>query len=202
VVIPYIQDGFNLARGKASDGVKVLDLGCGNGRVIKLLESSSKKFDYLGIDFSEELLTQGRKQWPGHTFQLADIRNVDLLADSFDLVLMIASFHHLETKKERILLLAKVYQALRPGGYLLLTNWNLWQRKYLKYLFKNIKQKKAWNDFFIPWKKYSQDKKTWWRYYHGFTKRELDKLLIQAGFAFVSASTTNVGHNLLSFVKK
>lgn len=191
VVIPYIRDGFN-----------ILDLGCGNGRMLKLFATSGKKFDYLGIDFSEELIKQARVQFPQHTFQVADIRQLDIAPASFDLVVMIAAFHHLETKKERERLLSHIYRWLKPGGYLFMTNWHLWQIKYLPYLWKNIGQKKSWNDCFIPWQKYSGDQNKMWRYYHAFTRGELNSLLRQVGFRFFSQPTYRAGHNLISLVVK
>lgn len=191
VVIPYIQDGFN-----------ILDLGCGHGRMLKLLESSGKKFDYLGVDFSSELLAQARQHFSEYRFEQADMRHLDYPVESFDLVLMIASFHHLETEAERKKLLGDIYRWLKPGGYLFMTNWYLWQLKYLPYLFKNIWQKKSWNDFFIPWRKYSQGQEKIWRYYHGFRRKESDHLLEQTSFHFVKQSTYRAGHNLISLLEK
>src|SRR5680860_261077 len=48
-------------------GDKVLDLACGNGR---LLESFHKKeIEYLGIDISEELINIAKKNYPSKNFK-------------------------------------------------------------------------------------------------------------------------------------
>jgi ubiquinone/menaquinone biosynthesis C-methylase UbiE len=41
---------------------KVLDLGCGNGRLFKILKN--KNIKYIGVDNSEMLLLEAQKQYP------------------------------------------------------------------------------------------------------------------------------------------
>ena len=191
VFIPYIEDNF-----------KVLDLGCGNGRLLKSLADSNKNFKYQGIDFSDKLIKQAKQQFSNFDFQLADIREIDFAANSFDMVFSIATFHHLENKKERQEMLAKIYKWLKPGGYLFMTNWDLQQKKYWKSFFKHWWQKRAWNDCFISWQKYSGDNKKLWRYYHSFTARELEKLLTQARFKLKPKGVYKTKWNINSFVQK
>ncbi len=189
--IPYIKDNF-----------KVLDLGCGNGRLIKILEENDCQIEYTGLDFSNKLIEQARESFPQYTFKVEDMNNIDYEENSFDMVFMIASFHHLETKEERLELLKKVNKILKPGGYLFMTNWNLFQKKYFKFLFKNIFKKKSWNDFFIPWQTYSQKGERLWRFYHSFTKRELENLLKKANFKLKPQGVYKTEFNINSFVKK
>ncbi len=190
IFIPYLPEGG-----------KVLDLGCGNGRLLKVLQSANKKFEYLGVDFSFNLLEQARQQFPEYTFQKADMAKVDFPPGSFEAVCLVASLHHLDSQKERAELLKKIYLWLKPGGILFMTNWNLLQPKYLKYIIKNISQKKAWNDFFIP---YRLPNKTgvYWRYYHHFTKSELKALLRDAGFQLEPLGIYKTKYNLNCLVKK
>ncbi len=191
VFIPYIKDGF-----------KVLDLGCGNARVLKLFKDNNKEIEYTGIDFSDKLIKEAQTDFPEAKFKVSDMTEVDFSKESFDVVLMVASFHHLETKQERIELLKKVNSWLKPKGYLFMTNWNLWQRKYFKYFFKNVFRKKAVNDFFIPWKKYSEDKKVLWRYYHSFSQKELNSLLKKTNFSLEPKGVYYTKWNINSFVSK
>ena len=191
VFIPHIKDGG-----------KILDLGCGNARVTKLFKDSSQKVDYTGVDFSQSLIKQAQDRYPEGHYITKDMTEVDFDKASFDIVIMIASFHHLPTAKERRELLHKIHNWLKPGGYLFMTNWYLWQKKYFKYAFKNIKQKKAINDFFIPWHKYSDDKEVLWRYYHSFSQTELEKLLIKAGFVPEPKGVYRTEWNINAFVKK
>jgi len=189
--IPYIKDNF-----------KILDLGCGNGRLLKVLKESKTNIEYIGIDFSNKLIEQAKKDFPDYVFKVEDMSNLDFEENSFDMIFMIASFHHLETKKERLELLKKINKWLKPGGYLFMTNWNLFQKKYFKFLFKNIFKKKAWNDFFIPWQTYSKSGEKLWRFYHSFTKRELENLFKKSKFKLEPKGIYNTDYNINSFVKK
>lgn len=183
------------------DDAKILDLGCGNGRLIKVLDQVGRNYDYLGVDFSANLLEQAKQKFPKYNFQLADMSQLDFPECSFDAICLIASFHHLPNKKERLELLKKIHHWLKPGGVLFMTNWYLWQRKYLKYYFKNFWQKKSWNDFFIPYRLPNSDK-VYWRYYHHFTRRELRSLLLLAGFQPNSHSIYHTKFNTNCFLSK
>ncbi|PIR06147.1 MAG: hypothetical protein COV55_04700 [Candidatus Komeilibacteria bacterium CG11_big_fil_rev_8_21_14_0_20_36_20] len=189
VFIPYFKDNF-----------KVLDLGCGNGRIIKLFEMNNKKCDYLGIDFSEKLIKEGQQKFPQANFKVGDITKVDFSAQSFDMVLIIATFHHLATKQERLDLLNKINSWLKPGGYLFMANWNLMQPKYLKYYFRRFFDKKSWNDFLIPWR--ADQKETLWRFYHSFTVGELKSLLERTNFKLEPKGVYKTEWNVNAFVTK
>ena len=191
VFIPYLQDNF-----------KVLDLGCGNGRLLKVLQESGKKFDYLGLDFAENLIAEARKQFPDFSFQTADMESLKLEPESFDMIFLIASFHHLDTKKKRKEVLKNIYQALKPGGLLFMTNWDLRQKKYLKNFFNQWWKKRAWNDCFISWQKYLGDKQKLWRYYHSFTESELESLLLATGFKLEPKGIYRTKWNVNCLVKK
>ena len=191
VFIPYIKNNF-----------KILDLGCGNGRLLKSLAESEKKIDYTGIDFSKGLIDQAKQQFPGYKFTVADIRKIDFPKESFDMIFSIATFHHLDSRKGRAELLKKINYWLKPGGYLFMTNWNLLQKKYLKNYFKFWWRKRAWNDFFVSWQQYSGDNKQLWRYYHSFTKLELENLLKKSKFKLEPKGVYYTKWNINSFVKK
>src|SRR4030042_1509771 len=73
---------------------KVLDLGCGTGRLYEIFSvqggsaSGRKNIDYVGIDFSENLI-QIAKERHGNHFQVADI-----------LMLTFSDNYHVFTKRE------------------------------------------------------------------------------------------------------
>jgi SAM-dependent methyltransferase len=73
----------------ASPGARVLDAGCGTGRVaIRLAEQG---FAVVGIDVDDSMLAVAREQAPGLRWVLGDLADAsDLLADEhpFDLVLL------------------------------------------------------------------------------------------------------------------
>ncbi|MDD4352346.1 MAG: methyltransferase domain-containing protein [Candidatus Gracilibacteria bacterium] len=162
-------------------GSRVLDLGCGNGRLWQAL--AELRLDYLGIDFSENLIQEAKKLHPSAKFEILDFTHeLAKLATKFDYLVSIAALHHIPEKKLRIKVFRELKQVLAPGGELLFSVWNLRQAKYLKYLYlARLKNwgRYGWNDCFIPWK---ASRKPIWRYYHAFSKRELRKLLKQSGF--------------------
>ena len=173
-------------------GDRVLDLGCGNGRLLKAVVAVN--FDYLGIDDNGQLLDQARRAFPRRGFSLSDILTFDYGQNQWDVVVAVASFHHLLTPQERLQVLRSIHQSLRPSGRLLLTNWRLWQWRYLPGFFRCWTKKLAWNDAFITWNH------AYPRYYHAFTQRELSRLLRQAGFPH--SQTRIIRHNYLTVAVK
>ncbi|MFZ2975521.1 MAG: hypothetical protein WA055_02765, partial [Candidatus Moraniibacteriota bacterium] len=83
-------------------------------------------------------------------------------------------------------IISELYRLLKPGGYLVVTVWDLWQPKYRKNIFKNWKDKLLgrsaleFNDCFISFTDNQGQKFN--RFHHAFTKLGLKKLLSQGGF--------------------
>ncbi len=57
-------------------GQKILDLGCGNGSLIR--ELYSENVDFLGIDFSSSLLDKAKERTPHVQFELGDLTDDNL----------------------------------------------------------------------------------------------------------------------------
>lgn len=152
---------------------KVLDLGCGNGRLYSFLKTLD--IDYLGVDNSSALLERARANFPEASFQLGDMVHLELPDRCFDTVLSIASFHHIPSRRLRLQCLHEIHRVLKDDGILILTSWNLFQWKYLSRWVASIASfifhfgfKYAWNDLWIPWSGFTLK-----RYYHAFLPREL-----------------------------
>jgi len=170
----------------AKSDMKVLDLGCGNGRLYETLKD--KGVEYTGIDISENLIAIAKKNYsfcasPSHTqFLIGDGLALPFENNSFDIIYSIAVFHHLPSRALRIQFLKEAKRVLKKDGKIILIVWNLWQRKYFKLLVKYSllkflhKSKLDCGDLYIPWQNQHQ------RYHHAFTKKELVKLFINAGF--------------------
>jgi SAM-dependent methyltransferase len=107
-----------------SPGLKVLDLGCGDGTTA--LPAARLRADVLGVDIARNLVEAGnrRAQEEGLTncrFQEGDASNLSELADkSFDLVVSIfgAMFapNPFDVAKEMV-------RVTRPGGRIVMGNW-------------------------------------------------------------------------------
>ena len=99
----------------------VLDVGCGAGNyTLKLLERLPN-LDATLIDLSQPMLDRARERVSRATAGRittiqADIREVELPDEEFDIVLAAAVLHHLRTDQEWREVFAAFHRALRPGG--------------------------------------------------------------------------------------
>lgn len=50
------------------DNKSVLDIGCGTGDLIPLLEERCSNFKYRGIDINADFITEAKKRYPSHNF--------------------------------------------------------------------------------------------------------------------------------------
>ncbi len=208
-----VADHFSLTRKRAlslqlinfkqylADGQQVLDLGCGSGRIIRILKDF--EMDCIFTDISEKQLNYARKEERGKIksteFIVQDVLDSSFSEDKFDIIFCVATFHHLKTRKDRIKFLKDVYFWLKPGGYFLMTNWNLMQKRYFKYIFNS--KKRVWNDFLIPYKD-NQGNNMANRYYHSFTHSELKRLLLKTGFQIEKLELSGNGNDRVSVCKK
>ncbi|MFH1366834.1 MAG: methyltransferase domain-containing protein [Patescibacteria group bacterium] len=170
------------------DGDTVLDAGCGNGRLSEIFEKI--KVHYIGIDSSEKLVAAARVKYPERKFAAADILDLPFTENEFDVVFLIAVFQHVPSREFRLKALENLYRVLKPGGYLIMTNWNLWQKAFRRLRFKyNLlkilgQSKMDFNDILKPWKSPRAELITE-RYLHGFTVPEIQNLLTKANFNII-----------------
>jgi len=178
----------------------ILDLGCGNGRNFKIMGIPPKKL--IGLDLSLELLKIAQAelkkndqylQNEAHFIQLllADISKLPFRKKTINAIFSIAAIHHIRKKSERKNTIIQIYDILKKNGNLILTVWRKWQKQFRYYFLSewykrrftiNYKKQqeliglKEFGDKFVPWT-LSNDQKTYNRFYHFFSKKELKKLL-------------------------
>ncbi len=110
----------------------ILDIGCGNGRFLEQAEISQLQLgEYLGIDSSEGMIGEAQSLHPENQFEIIEMQDIRAVDRSFDSLLFLASFHHLESKEERTQVLENTKKLLKPNGRIYMTNWNL--RDQVKY---------------------------------------------------------------------
>lgn len=109
----------------------VLDLGCGNAR---LLNGLPDDIEYVGIDFSEVLLSEARKLHPHNNFYQGDISDEKtwemLRGTKFDAIYCVAVLHHVPQKEQQIFILENINKLLNPGGFAYISIWNLLNIKF------------------------------------------------------------------------
>jgi len=187
------------------NGDKVLDLGCGNGRLYELFKD--RPVEYIGVDNSPRLIELAKKNQLPSKFQaphflVADAVELPFKNQEFDVIFSIAVLHHIPSVELRQRFLNNCYQALKPGGRLILTVWNFWQPRLLfKYrlwpmVFGRHHHELDPGDVLIPWKMHVPRSetlalhekylppifKTINRYYHAFRRQELIELISVSGF--------------------
>ncbi len=99
----------------AREGVSVLDLGCGTGKLAgRMLEAGHP---VTAVDFSQQMLAAARKNAPGATFVQAELEEVsEMLGNSkFDCIVAAYSLHHLPDER-KYALLDKLRAHLNPEG--------------------------------------------------------------------------------------
>lgn len=190
----YIWPEFKLFKSLIEDGQKILDFGCGNGRMVFCL--ADKKVKYFGVDQSVELLKIARKKFAPQIsagkvkFFSNAARPKKFPKDYFDLVFCIAMLFHLPDDSKRLAQLKEFYDEMKPGAQVVVMVWNLGSD------WAKVKSKKwqeiAPNDFLIPWKN-PQGEKIVERYYHHFTEEELVDLMQRAGFKKIKIKFMNSG---------
>jgi ubiquinone/menaquinone biosynthesis C-methylase UbiE len=165
---------------------KVLDLGCGNGRLFEALEKYD--IDYYGLDISEELVKIAKKTYPKGNFIASDLLKTPYKDNEFDVIASIATLHHIPSKKLRREALKEVYRIAKPGGKILISIWYFWNKpnylgKILKSAIKRFYQKDnlEFGDFYSTWKT-GKGEILAERYFHAWTKNELINNLKNIGF--------------------
>ena len=178
---------------------KVLDLGCGNGRLYQLFQN--KKIEYIGIDSSEELIKAAKLRFDKPKFIVADALDLgaQFQKNEFDIIFSIAFLHHIPSKKLRLKILKDCFLILKPNGFLIFTVWNLRQWKLIQ-RYRLYSLFLGQRNVFIPWK--SGEEKIY-RYYYVFTLREIKKLIKRAGFKIVKNQKDSLrGFNLITIAQK
>ena len=172
---------FKLFKPYIKNEANIIDLGCGNGRLVKSLTPGAKTH-YLGIDNSEKMLEIAHKNHPGQAFIKGDLQLIPAKNGSTDIIFCIRTFHHLPSKKMRAQALREMNRVLEPNGILVITVWNLLQKKFWKFFAPAILRfiftlgGYCWKDLFIPWNSGAK------RYYHAFSPMELNNLVTNSGF--------------------
>jgi ubiquinone/menaquinone biosynthesis C-methylase UbiE len=177
----------------------LVDLGCGNGRFYKFIKEK-KSLKYLGIDNSRNLLKQAQKAHPEAEFIHGDLLELPLDDKTIDVAAAIASIHHIPSKQLREKVIQEIHRTLKDKDIFIITVWNLYQKKYKKYIWKSFFRwlfsfrQFEFGDTFIPWGKSGVK-----RYYYAFKEKELENLLKNNKFKILKK---DIGNNFLYICQK
>jgi len=169
--------------------LRVLDVGCGNGRWARSLDSWEIACEYIGVDGDARLLDLAAHNTRALTsvrsqFVLADFTlpqwpaTLDLQPASFDLVVCLAALHHVPGYALRAQVVQTLATLLSPQGILIFSHWQFLQSE--RFVRKQI----AWQtigltssdvepgDALLPW----QQKSYAVRYVHQIDENEMAAL--------------------------
>jgi SAM-dependent methyltransferase len=121
-------------------GGAILDLGVGGGRTVPLLTKLSD--NYIGVDYSPEMIARCRQRFPGVRFELADARDLSRFPDRhFDLIVF--SFNGLDyvPHDDRLRILGEVRRLLTDDGVFFFCSHNLDAERQNAYSLRSI----AWS---------------------------------------------------------
>ena len=104
--------------------VHVLDLGCGTGLELEFYFRLNSTAEVTGIDLSKGMLDALRAKISGRKLNLIQGSYFDLPfpTAAYDAAVSVESLHHF-TQAEKTPLYTKLYHALKPGGYFILTDY-------------------------------------------------------------------------------
>ncbi len=138
-ILSYLRRGFN-----------VLDLGCGNGRLLHFLGESAWAGRYIGLDSSENLLAEATRTAASHP----TIPSQFILADLFDdrwtaalqpmlplgALVSLAVLHHIPGRANRAAFLAHAARLLLPESPFIVSTWQFMSSLRLQ------KRRMRWED--------------------------------------------------------
>ena len=97
-----------------AEGMRVVDLGCGSGRLAAALHGRGK-YSYVGIDIVQPLLDYAKTKAPSYTFVMHRGLSIPQADASADIVSAFSLFTHL-LQAETFIYLQEAVRILKPGG--------------------------------------------------------------------------------------
>lgn len=125
---PYLYNALQVSA-RVSPGNKVIDLGCGSGRLLNLIASWNPDVSFIGIDLAPVMLATAREQ-----ADVLGLRNVTYLEADFsrlddfglheaDAVISSMALHHLPDRDSLTRCFQAISRVLKPAGHLYLMDF-------------------------------------------------------------------------------
>jgi 2-polyprenyl-3-methyl-5-hydroxy-6-metoxy-1,4-benzoquinol methylase len=173
---------------------RVLDVGCGNGRLAILLDRERPGTTYVGVDVVPELVEVARTQADQLSSISAEFHVLDISQPGwgdlfsgvpFDCVVCLAVFHHIPSFGLRAHVLREVTGLLAPRGRVVLSTWQFLgndrlRRKIVDWAEAGIPAGALEpGDYLLDWKRGGRGL----RYCHQVGEVELTQLAAESGLS-------------------
>ena len=163
---------------------RVLDLGCGDGRLSKIIKAHG--FETYGMDINPAAinLAKAKPDYVGIVFSIQDAKSTTYEDDFFDAVIEQAVLACVE-KSSRFAVLTEVYRILKPGGVLSIAEFGFKEDLHERYRGDAL----ASGEYGTVVVK-SDDGMKPFRSHH-FRVEELDALIHDTGFEIIQSAHPN-----------
>jgi ubiquinone/menaquinone biosynthesis C-methylase UbiE len=94
----YYEDQTKYYRFLVSEGLSILELGCGTGELLHALKPKRG----VGVDFSGEMIRRARERHPDLEFREADIETLEPWGETFDVLILADVVGHLQDIEETL----------------------------------------------------------------------------------------------------
>ena len=136
----------------------IYDIGCGNGRNMKYV-----KHTFIGVDNCEKFVDMCNNNNMKAIY--SDMTDINLPSNTADVVMCIASFHHLSNSENRIKALNEMKRLIKINGNIVISIWSINQPKKTRVTFEK------YGDNIVYWKNIYP------RYYYIFKLDEIEELI-------------------------
>lgn len=145
---------------------RILDVGCGEGRLLELLRSfGHPEWEIVGLEFDEAAIARCReKGFEAHADRVEDFAMKPMEQDRYDGVIMLQLIEHVENPS---LVCDRIRSLLKPGGVLIIETPSLGGLDY------RIFAGRWWGHYHFP------------RHWNLFSKSSLVRMLNQQGLEVV-----------------
>lgn len=204
---------FNLEpfRKFLANDIRLLDAGCGNGRLAETLERARLALDYVGIDSSAELVAIAQRRTLKNVraqFRIVDVttpRWSKALRDvsPFDVIVSLAVLHHIPSFALRANVLRELRALLKPRGIFIMSNWQFLNSERLRRKIVDWNtlltdnRKLETGDYLLDWKRGG----TGYRYVHFVDENQVEQLANASGFQVVEQFLADNDLNLYSILQ-
>jgi trans-aconitate 2-methyltransferase len=157
---------------------RILDIGCGDGKVTAEIAQHAPRGSVVGIDASAEMIEFAQRNFPPQQFKNLQFQRGDAQAldfeRQFDWVVSFACLHWIKDHRP---VLAGIRRALRPGGRVLVQCGGRGNAAAVEQAAVQVSQRPQWAEFFVgltfPWGFYGPEEYRPWLEEAGFKIADL-----------------------------